>query len=347
MAASLLVAVPAVAAGQVTSRKSIVSSSAGAATAVSYDTFFTAATTNASIKSIRLQFCDAATGPLYNTTCTLPTGFVRGTTIATQTVGGSAFGQSYTAATNGTTDVLLTNATGNAINSGQQVELKLTGFTNPTTVNVQYYVRVVTCNDTTCTVGTGSNIDFGGIALATTQTVAVSASVQENLIFCTGVSGANCAAMTASGAALTLSPNPLTTASTSTGTSVFYAATNASSGYAVQYTSTQFTATGGDTYAYSGACSNFAAGGVAQFGLRIPNASAISGPGSGITTGNAADCTTGATYYTQAAGPTTIATAAGATDFDIYTVTYGANVAATTKPGAYSASLTYICTGTF
>lgn len=363
--ATNFVAMPA-SAGQVTARKSVVSSSAAGATATSYDTFFTNATTSAAqgIKSIRFQFCDAATGPLYNTTCTLPTGMVRGTTITTQTNNGAGMTNAFTAATNGTSDVLLTNATGNTFTAAQIINIKLSGFTNPTTVNVQYYVRIITCTDTTCAVGAGSNADNGGIALATTQTISVSANVQENLVFCTGVSGTTCGTLTASGAALSLAPNPMTTASYSTGTSAMIAATNASSGYSITYTSSN--ANSGSCTGNTGFCDvnsgrlgddtngNLASGGnlgvAEKFGLNLATntyPSSFGAAPSGGTGTAAANYNTANTFSFNQTAPVAIASAAGPTAQTNYNVSYYADVTNTTKPGAYSVNMTYICTGTF
>ena len=347
---------------QATARKTAISNSAGGATGVNYDVNFTSAAASTVIKSIRLQFCDAASGPLYNTTCTLPTGMVRGTGISLQTNNTVAFTQSYTAATNGTSDVLLTNATGNTIVSGNAIRLTLTGFTNPTAPNVQYYVRIITCNDTTCTVGTASNFDTGGMALATTQTISVSANVQENLVFCTGISGTTCATLTSSGAAMSLAPNPMSTSSYSTGTSAMIAATNGSGGYTISYVTSN--ANTGACTGNSGFCdvnsgrigtdsaSNLASVGnlasAEQFGLNLaantyPSTFGSAGSGATATTYNTANSFS----FQSGTTPTTIATVGAPSAQNNYLVSYFANVTASTKPGAYSVNVNYICTATF
>lgn len=338
-------------AAQLQTRKAILSNSAGGATSVSYDIQFNIGSTSAANggKSFRLQFC--SDGPLYNTTCTLPSGLVRGTTISTQTINGGAFTNSYSAATNGTTDVLLTNATGNTLTSGQTVRLVMAGFTNPTAVNTQFYIRVITCSDTTCTVGAGSNMDNGGIAVSTTQTLSVTASVQEDLTFCVGTGiTTNCGSIT--GTTLTLSPNPMTTSAPSTGTAKMAASTNGTGGYVITYNATSFT-NGTDTItpaATGGVAIN--AGGTEQFGFNlVANSAGNFGTVGANASGGSGTATAPYATNNQIAyntgGATQVASASGPSVQTTFTMSFGANVATGTKAGVYTATQTFIATATF
>ncbi|HSX01637.1 MAG TPA: hypothetical protein VLF67_05345, partial [Candidatus Saccharimonas sp.] len=258
-------------AGQVTARSATLSDSSSNASSVSYDVRYTAASALSSngFKGIRFQFC--SNSPLYNTSCTAIGGtFVRGTGISVQTVNGGAFTNSYSCATSGTTDVLCTNATGNTIAASDLVRFKLTGFTNPTTAtSVEYYVRIIVCNDTTCTVGAGSNIDNGGLAVDVVQTLSVTATVQEDLTFCVAVTVTTpCSSIT--GSTVTLAPNPMTTGGNSHGTAQMAASTNGTSGDVITYNATSFTDTTSDTITAApsgGAVTN--AGGTEQFGFTL------------------------------------------------------------------------------
>jgi hypothetical protein len=335
-------------AGQLSARKAVLSDSAGGATSVAIDHFFTNNTTN-TIKAVRFQFC---TSPLYNTTCTLPTGLVRGTTITTQLNNGGAMTNAFTAATSGTTDVLLTNATGNTFTATQVVNIKLSGFTNPTAVNSEFYIRIITCDTTTCTMGGADNKDNGGIAVSTSQIMSVTANVQEDITFCVGVTIAgNCG--TATGTSVTLAPNPMGATTVSKGTAQIAASTNATSGYVITYNATTFTDTTADTIAAAatgGVALN--AGGTEQFGFNlIANSGGNFGttgaaPSGGTGTATAPYATNNSIAY-NTAGAIQIASAAGATAQTTYTVSYGANVSNTTKPGVYTATQTFIATGTY
>jgi hypothetical protein len=338
-------------AAQLSARKVVLSDSAGNASSVGYDHFFTNATTSAAlgIKAIRFQYC---TSPLYNTSCTLPTGLVRGTTIATQTNNGGAMTNAFSAATSGTTDVLLTNATGNTFTAAQIVNIRLTGFTNPTAPNTQFYVRVETCTTIACTIP-GDVSDYGSMAVSTSQMLSVTATVQEDLTFCVGTAiTSNCG--TISGSTVTLAPNPMGATAPSTGTAKMAASTNATGGYTITYNATTFTNTTSDTIASAatgGVTLN--AGGTEQFGFNlVANSGGNFGTygtnysgGTGISIVSAYGTNNQIAYNT--AGATSVATASGPTAQTTYTMSFGANVSNTTKPGVYTATQTFIATGTF
>jgi hypothetical protein len=332
-----------------TSRKTVLSTSEAGATA-NYDINVTAATATTLIKAFRLQVCDS---PLQSIACSAPSGFVWGSTIATQTLGGSAFANTYAGSPSGT-DFLVTNALGNNVNTGQVVRFVINGNTNSTTANQEFYLRVTSCSDTTCNVGSPytNNIDFGGMAVSTSQKLSVTANVQEDLTFCVGTSiSSDCS--TVSGATVTLAPNPMTTSGASKGTAVMAASTNAGGGYIVTYNGTSFTDTTADTItAASSSGVALGAGGTEQFGF---NLAANSGGNFG-TFGAAPSGGSGAAtspYGTNnqiaysTAGAVQVASAAGPSSQTTYTMSFGANVAGTTKAGAYTATQTFIATGTF
>jgi hypothetical protein len=356
--ATMAIAGPAYAVGQVTTRSATLSDSGAGDTAVSYTVKFTAATTTVAngTKSVRFQFC---TSPLYNTTCTLPAGLVRGTGISAQTDNGTTLSNAFTAATSGTTDVLLSNATGDTFTSGHNYVFGLTGFTNPTAINSEFYVRVITCSDTTCTMGAGTNIDAGGYAVSTTQVLSVSATVQESLVFCVGTTNTNnCGSM--SYTPVTLTPSPMGVSAPSLGSAYMAASTNAATGYVISYNATSFTDTTADTIC-TGACATglqtgaaLGNGGAEQFGFDLvantnfgntgPYGTAPTNSGTATApyaTNNsiAYNLTNGTNCASYTTGPTPAS--------QEYDISYGANVAATTKPGSYTATQTFIATSTF
>lgn len=350
-----VVALPAHA-DQETSRTATLSDSNQGDSSVSYQMAFTNTTTTGAlaVKSVRFEFCNQATGPIYNTACTLPTGMVRGTTIATQTDNGGAFTNSYAAATSGSSDVLLTNATGNTFTATHAYVFQLTGFTNPTTVG-EYYVRVIMCNDTTCTVGAGSNLSWGGFAVDTTNTFSVTANVQEDITFCVAQTIAT-ACSSIGGSSLTLSPNPLSTGAVSDGTAKMAVATNGGHGYAITYNATGFQDTTGDTITAAPTTGAVEAPASEQFGMTLRGQTSgglntlgadPSGGTSALVSSNYNSLNSTIAYNTAGAIQVAGQTVAGPTAFTTYTMLYAANIDNLAKPGVYTATQTYIATATF
>jgi hypothetical protein len=138
--------------------------------------------------------------------------------------------------------------------------------------------------------------------------------------------------------------------------------TNATSGYIITYTTTSPGGTGGTACAgslsstndcitdFGGSATTFTAG-VANFGINLlsnttPSLGAnVSGSGSG--TASAPYATTNNYAFQAGSTPRTVASAAGPTLSNLFTVAYAAQAGNTTKPGAYSATFTWIATGTF
>lgn len=191
--APVLIAAQPVSAGQMTERSITMSSSATSATAQTYQLKFKAQTAG-SIQGIVVDFCDSASSgsPIIGSAnCSLPAGMTVGATVGS--VGGELTGTwsaTRTQASNRT--LVLTKAGGDTLTSGGDVEVTVTGFTNPSNART-FYARVLTFTTTALanayTSGTtGAYVDAGGVALAATQAVNVTATVQETLTFC--VSGA-------------------------------------------------------------------------------------------------------------------------------------------------------------
>ncbi|MDL2363471.1 MAG: hypothetical protein QFB86_03785 [Patescibacteria group bacterium] len=165
----------------------------GSGTAVKYRVSFTAANAAASMV---IDFC--STNPIINDTCTAPTGMtVAAATLNSAQITGNVYGTNSWTLTNTASQVKLANtgaAAGN-IAAGQQV-FELSGITNPSTVG-SFYARMysyqnntwgsyVSPTNTANTVApaSGGMVDYGGIAMSTTNTISVTARVQETLTFC-------------------------------------------------------------------------------------------------------------------------------------------------------------------
>ncbi|QQR77533.1 MAG: hypothetical protein IPJ67_00025 [Candidatus Moraniibacteriota bacterium] len=125
------------------------------------------------------------------------------------------------------------------------------------------------------------------------------------------------------------------------------AATNATSGYTITYYGATLTS-GANTIDAMGTKTTSSTG-TEQFGYqpqrqRNPNTGAEPSGGTGAP---ASDYNTADEYRFIADTTTNLATANAATASTTFTVSYIVNVAATTQAGAYSTTITYICTGTF
>ena len=345
------------AAGQITIRSTTLGSSAVSAS-TTYDFGFRPATTG-NIKSIKFQVC---TSPLEQTTCTTPTGASMSSGVfSTSSPTTSPFTSNWATGTGGQAPSAnafwITYATGDSLSNGTTYTVRLTTITNPSTTNQSFYTRITTYSDAAGT----TEVDYGAMALSTANQVTVSANVQESLTFCV-YTGANCAAGGSTVNLGTGADNVLSTSVPSGGVSKMDADTNATSGYTITYITTSPGGTGGTACAgslsssndcitdFGGTAGTFSAG-TARFGINLrdnatPNIGTdISGSGSGAVSSpyNTVD----SFAFQGGLTPRTVSTASGPTLSNTYTVAYAAQAGNTTKPGAYSATFTWVCTGTF
>ena len=249
-------------------------------------------------------------------------------------------------------------------NSSTPVTVEFDTITNPTTANFTFYVRIATYASNNAT---GTPIDSGNVAASTATPITLNGQMPESLVFCTGgaiseTAGVPDCTTATSGAVdfLTLfSPT-----ATSVATSQMAASTNASHGYAITATAPLLTS-GSNTIADIGSTASGPVLGTPQFGMNLvlnTTATATPAPGANITPTSAAP-----NYYGEAlAGfntqdqyafqdaPTVNNVADSAnggtpepTDAQIYTSTYIVDVPGNQAPGAYTTTVTYICTPNF
>ena len=169
--------IPTLASAAIVSDRSIeLSSSSKSAPNVTYKVTFTPVTASPT-GAFAVKFC--SNNPVIGDTCDVPVGMVT---------------NGATSATAGFTDVTEPEPAVNrvvvagTINAGTPVSVEIDGITNPSSAGT-LYARIVTYDtkanataDTTET-GAGAN-DNGGVALAITDSVAVSGRVLETMIFC-------------------------------------------------------------------------------------------------------------------------------------------------------------------
>jgi hypothetical protein len=331
----LVVAPTATHASQITSRKVALGSSAPS-TSTSHNYTFTAPTST-TILSIDFLYCTTPSG-----TCTTPTGITTTTAAlngspanlggaGTWTVGGTP--------TNGRIQISNASNTGSP-SAGSTVNFNT--ITNPSiSGNNQntFYVRITTYSAANWT----GAIDTGVVAGSVTNQIAVTAQVDESLNFCAFQTGSTCSG----GTGTTVALGTLSSSSATTGTSKLVAGTNASSGYTIQYTGA--TLTGPSTIAATGTTGATSSTGTAQFGINLVSNSSpsVGSAPSGGTGAASTNYATANTFSFVASTLTQVASAAGSSADTLYTVSYLANIPSNQAAGAYSTTLTYICTATF
>jgi len=304
-------------AAQLTARDVVIGSSLASAS-TSYQFDLTTGTT-ATIQSFSAQACTTASGA-----CTAAPGF----SASSSTFTSSTFSGAWTVNT-GTAGTLKATSTGStSTNTGTAKQIIFGGVVNPSASNSTFFMRLTTYSDNAY----GVPVDTGVVASSTAGQITVTASVDETLTF------------TLSSATVAL--GTLTTSTTGSGTSTMTAATNATSGYSVSVNGT--TLTSGANTISALASQTASTQGNSQFGINLkanttPSVgSNVSGGGSGAATANYNT----ADQFRFVTGDA-VASAAGPTNSNTYTVSYIGNIAGITKPGSYSTVLTYIATATF
>jgi hypothetical protein len=330
-------------AGTATARKLTLSNSAASASSTWTFTFTPSAAT--ALNGIAVQICNAATGG-----CTAPG------TGANWTNSGSAYTSlTYNGSSQGSWALDNTSGYLRAKNNSSvasvtgPVVLTFSTVTNPDQTNTTFYGRLTTYTGDDFT----GALDTGIVAASTSQAIALSGNVDEALTFCTGASGATCGAMTSAGGSVSFGTFSSSTPTSATSTMI--ASTNGVSGYTVTVnggTLTCASCSGTPTIAAMGTQTangspTASSVGTAQFGLNLrdnatPNVGVDKSGGSGAYGTNYG---TADSYRFLTAD--SVATASGATDATLYTVSYVVNIPGSQAAGAYTATMTYICTATF
>lgn len=371
-------------AGQVQTRSIQMTNSATGATSVQYTIKFNVATasTSPNLKGIVVDICSGNSSPIVGVVCIAPTSFTWGTpTVTSATVGANNIATWTAGLLNAGRTFTLTNATGVTTAANDTVTIVLSGISNPSDVDTvtagsqvgTYYGRIITFNDNTQVasylatngIAQAGYVDYGGIALSTTQNLTVSAKVQEQITFCVYTTGTTCSNGTGTAVNIPDANTPLTTTAVSTADAKFGVASNALGGVTVRMrgfnpanpATAYSTLTAGaftiDPYgAGNGVCTaDSTSTSVEQFGLRIIPASAnvtaatpyacAAGQHGWDTTGNVNTDNVTSTYGD------TIATTAGPQAEEQNTLNFAAKAALTTQASLYTIGLNFIATGTY
>lgn len=300
------------------------------------------------------NFC--SNNPLVSTACTTTAGTIPTFNTATPVGGGTA--GTTDAWTLGASAANVVKVNGSAVATGAAQLIHIANVTNPTSVG-SFYARIYTYSANSYTGFTGGAtsgtiIDFGGMALAITTAINVSATVQETLTFC--VSKANpttgCGGLTAPDLILgTGSPKVLTTAAASgqEDFAYFQVTTNAGGGTIVRMKG-DYLRNGSNTIVPTVSSALFTiTAGTANFGMRIGTASGTDFSSATVTAdANYSSLTQygweqaviNATYGDQ------IASVSASSD-SWAKINFGATVSATTPAGQYTAIENLIATGTY
>jgi hypothetical protein len=250
------------------------------------------------------------------------------------------------------TYVCIYNATGSALSSATNYTIIITAVQNPQLANTEFYTRITTYTGAAAGTPSGET-DFGGEALSTGTLLSESATVQESLVFALGQSGTTCANVAGGGTVTMSNSSPMGTSTTAKGNAIMCANTNAQTGYVIQYSGTPF-AGGGTTFPTVPNNPGFTiATGSQQFGFNMMNnassfGAAVSG-GAGVCAGaSSAYCTIDKYNYDATGTYVTIANTASAPSADsIYTLSFAADIDVAVKSGVYTATQTFVATGTF
>ncbi len=301
------------------------------------------------VGSIKFEYCTTAAGA-----CTMPTGLV--TTSATLGSESGATGFSMVNTTNGAPYLTRTAA---AVGTNVAVSYQLNTITNPTTPNQTFFVRITTHASTDTT---GGSTDAGTVTASTAEQIILSGTMPESLVFCTGGTVSTTAGVPdcATATSGVISFNQLfSPTDTATARSQMAASTNAGSGYVISVNGPTLTSGSNTVTAMPAAAAGVR--GTSQFGMNLrANTTTTSTPAIGSETSPVAN---GTNFKGQAAtGYDTIDSfkfvsgdvvansangGAGATDAQIFTASYIANVPGSQAAGTYTTTLTYICTPTF
>lgn len=320
------------AAGQLTSRKLTLGTSAGN-TATTWQFTFTQTETTA-LNGVTFQVCTTASGA-----CSAPGSWTNGASSFTSLLYNGSSQTGWTLDNSAGYLRIKNNLSTQVLTA--PVVVSFSSVTNPNTTNAAFYVRVLTFSGDDYT----SQVDNGVVAASTSQALTLSASVDETLTFCTGSSGitnSSCSGATGS----TVAFGTLSASSTNSGTSQFGVGTNALTGYAVTVNGTTLTSPGGTIGALATQTASTSGG--EQFGLNLRDNAT---PNIGTDPDGAGSATPSATYdttdqYRFVTGDT-VASKVSSDQFRRFHATYIVNIDTATEAGAYSSVLTYICTATF
>jgi hypothetical protein len=292
-----------------------------------------ATVTPGAIGSVSIEFC--SNSPFSGDACTAPLGFdASAATLSAQT-GNAGFSIDPSSTAN---KLLITRP---AIPTFPgEASYTFDGIKNPSALG-SYYARLLTFASSD---GSGPSSDYGGLAFAITNSIAITATVPPYLMFCSAItiSGLNCA----NGVGNAIDFGELSKNKASSGTSQLLAATNAKDGYSVTMAGTTMTSGNNEITAMTNA--DVSRPGLPQFGLNLKTNAAptVGGEPTGPGTTNPKPEYFLSNFFKFNSGDIIIANAVP-DDVREWTASYLVNVPSTQAPGIYVSTITYICLANF
>ncbi|MGH7196042.1 MAG: hypothetical protein ACREGA_04680 [Candidatus Saccharimonadales bacterium] len=296
---------------------------------------FTINETSAPLGSIELQFC--SNNPLPSTSCTSPNGLDASQAVLKNQTGNTGFIISPQSTAN---EVILSHIPANPHPHGAPNTYQLNNVVNPAQAG-SYYVRIYIYPTIDAS---GAPTEVGGLALAATGGLSVSAVVPPYLKFCAGVTIKNYDCATASNHLINFgnfSPSHASAAS-----SQFVVATNAGNGYNITVSGP--TLTSGNNIIPALKNPTPSASGNSQFGinLRANSFPAVGANPSSGGSGQVASNYNQPNFFSYKSGQVLVSSS-GVSDNKVFTISYLANISHHNPLGVYATTLTYICLANF
>jgi hypothetical protein len=289
--------------------------------------------TAGTLGSIKFEYCQNS--PLFFVSCTPPAGLNLSSSTLTSQVGNVGFTKD---ALSTATTLVISRTPGGTLSTTNVYQFN--NAVNPSAVNATYFVRIslyATNN------ATGSSFDQGSVAFSTSNEFSIGGFVPPFLTFCVGVTVAlNCSSSNGS----LVNFGELEPGRTSSVTTQFAAATNSPTGLQV-FLNGQ-TLTSGNNVIPAIASRTASNAGSSQFGvnLRANSSPSIGANSSGPGTTQATTDYNTQNQYKFASGEV-IARSALPTDYNLFTVSYIANVSEDQPAGVYATTLAYTALVTF
>jgi hypothetical protein len=289
--------------------------------------------TSITVGSLEVEYC--TNSPYVGTPCTAPAGF----NLAIASMGTQSGLTGFNIDPSTTTNKLILSRVPAGVTPTVNASLTVNNITNPSTPNQTVFVRISTfaTND-----ATGIRGDRGTVAFSTARQLIVNGFVPPYLTFCVAnIVAPDCSSTIGN----YLDFGELSSSSTRAVTSQFAVATNDVSGYVT--TVSGLTLTSGNNTISSLSTGSISIPGTPQFGLNLrANSSPLigsekTGVGTGVPN---VDFDTPNNYIFKNGN---IASSPLSTEFNLFTVSYIANVSPTQPPGVYISTLTYITTVSF
>lgn len=318
------------------------------------------------IGSIQFQYCTTP-ADVGAQTCIAPTGLDSTTSTLGSSTGVTGLSMAHTSANT----FYLTRSPGGTVTPAANtvVTAMIKDVKNSSAMNETFFVRISSYASFDAT---GTAVDLGSVAASTADPILLSGVMPESLVFCTGETvGLDLATNTVPDCS-TATPGTIqfdqlfSPTDTAVSASQMAASTNAGFGYAITVNGP--TLTSGSNTITNMATAGIGVRGTSQFGLNLTTNTVAVAPGFPGVSADVAPVANNANFKGQAATdydtPDTFkfvngdvvansyagytpGVTTGATDAQIFTVSYIANVPGSQAAGTYSTTLTYVCTPTY